>query len=338
MEKYNLGVTPWKINERDFPRKGSSTEKLKFLLRYAILAPSSHNTQPWKFLVGEDELQVFVDETRWLKVADPDRRDLYISVGCALENLLIAAEHFGYSHQIEYFPEGEDSLVAMVKLTPKEKREKPHDHTLFKAIPRRHTNRTLYEDRPIPESDMVLLHACCEEEGFWFFPTSEAPNEAELKRRIDELITRADVIQLTDREYKAELGYWIGQGVFGSSWLMAKVGQLAVSYLNISKEQTKKDSELLLSAPVLVAMGSTGDDRKSQVKIGQIFERVALTATHLGIAVHPMSQILEIPEVKDEVSKLLPMENVFPQHTFRMGYAKQEKEHTPRRPLEEVLA
>jgi nitroreductase len=208
---------------------------------------------------------------------------------------------------------------------------------LFEAIPRRHTNHKLYEDRPIPESDIALLHACCEEEGIWIFPTSEAPNEAELRRRIDELITLADAIQLTDQEYKTELGYWIGKGVFGSSLLMAKVGQLAVSYLNISKVQTKKDSELLLSAPVLVAMGSAGEDRKSQVKIGQIFERVALTAKYLGMAVQPMSQILEIPEIKDEVSKLLPMENVFPQHTFRIGYAKQEEEQTPRRPLEEVL-
>jgi hypothetical protein len=68
------------------------------------------------------------------------------------------------------------------------------------------------------------------------------------------------------------------------------------------------------------------------------------------MAIHPMSQILEvpeikaelrelleIPEVKAEVAKLSPEENVFPQQTFRLGYAEPEKEHTPRRPLEEVL-
>mgnify|MGYP000094195610 FL=1 len=57
----------------------------------------------------------------------------------------------------------------------------------------------------------------------------------------------------------------------------------------------------------------------------------------MGMAVHPMSQILEVPEIKVELSSLLPKENVFPQHTFRLGYAEPEKEHTPRRPLDEVL-
>ena len=94
---------------------------------------------------------------------------------------------------------------------------------------------------------------------------------------------------------------------------------------------------MLLSAPALVSLASAADDRKSQVMAGQIFERIALTATSLGMAIHPMSQILEVPEIKAEVAKLSPEENVFPQQTFRLGYAEPEKEHTPRRSLEEVL-
>lgn len=355
MEKYDLKVTPWQVSERDFPREGSSTGKLKFLLRYAILAPSSHNSQPWKFHLRDSVIGIFTDKDRWLKVADADQRELYISVGCALENLLIAAEHFGYAHQEEYFPEGEDSLVAAVKLTPQGKIGKPRDPVLFEQIPKRYTNHNLYETRKIPKAEMAQLHACIYEEGFWIFSTNEGPyilyTEEELRRRIDELITRADAIQLTDRAYTKELGFWFGQGAFGTPWLMTKIGQLALTYLNISKGQTKKDSEMLLSAPALVALASAVDDRKSQVLAGQIFDRIALTATSLGMAIHPMSQILEVPEIKDElrellevpevkaeVAKLSPEENVFPQQTFRLGYAEPEKEHTPRRPLEEVLA
>jgi len=354
MEKYDSRVTPWQINEQDFPREGSATDKLKFLLRYAILAPSSHNSQPWKFHIRGSEIDVFADKDRWLKVADADQRELYVSVGCALENLLIAAEHFEYAHQEEYFLEGEDSLAAVVKLTPQGKIEKPRDPVLFEQIPKRLTNHNIYETRKIPQAEMAQLHACIYEEGFWIFSTNEGPyilfTEEELRRRIDELITRADAIQLTDSAYKKELASWIGQGAFGTPWLMAKIGQLAVTYLSISKGQTKKDSEMLLSAPALVALASAVDDRKSQVMAGQIFERIALTATSLGIAIHPMSQILEvpeikaelrelleIPEVKAEVGKLSPEEDVFPQQTFRLGYAEPEKEHTPRRPLEEVL-
>ncbi len=354
MDKYDPTVTPWQINERGFPHEGSSTEKLKFLLRYAILAPSSHNTQPWKFHIRDSEIEIFVDKGRWLKVADADQRELYISVGCALENLLIAAEHFGYAHHEEYFPEDEDSLVAVVKLTPHGKIDKPRNPLLFEQIPKRYTNHNRYETRKIPKTEMAQLHACIYEADFWLFATNEGPyiffTEEELRRRIDELITRADAIQLTDHAYTKELGFWIGQGAFGTPWLMAKVSQLAVTYLNLSKGQTKKDSEMLLSAPALVALASGANDRKSHVMAGQIFERIALTATTLGMAVHPMSQILEVPEIKAElrellevpdvkaaVAKLSPEEHVFPQQTFRLGYAEPEREHTPRRPLEDVL-
>jgi nitroreductase len=77
-------------------------ERLLRLVEYAILAPSSHNSQPWTFAVSEDEIRIFVDRDRWLPMADPDQRELYVSIGCALENLLIAAERFGRTTRVWY--------------------------------------------------------------------------------------------------------------------------------------------------------------------------------------------------------------------------------------------
>ena len=79
MNRYDFAVNPWQVVEHNFPEKRDETEKLKFLLRYAILAPSSHNTQPWAFTVGQDEIRVRLNLDRWLRAADPDRRDLHIS-------------------------------------------------------------------------------------------------------------------------------------------------------------------------------------------------------------------------------------------------------------------
>lgn len=334
MKKYDPMVTPWQIKEHDFPREGAPTEKLQFLLRYAILAPSSHNTQPWKFSVGEDEIQVFVDRTRWLKVADSDQRELYISVGCALENLLIATEHFGYGHQVAYLPEpANEELAATVKFMPHGEPSPFRAPALFEAISSRHTNRKFYEERPIPQSDLQHLQNRCVEEGIWLHMTDDIL----IKRKADELIVRGDAIQFSDFAFREELGYWVGQGLLGTPWLMSKMAQLTVTYMNMSKGQAKKDSEVLMSAPVLAALSSEVNNRESQVKVGQVFERVCLAATILGIRVHPMSQILQIPELKTEVGKLIPKSDVFPQHTFRLGYAEPEKGHTPRRQLDEVL-
>ena len=95
---------PWQVDDGQFPSDGSLTERLRFFVRYAVLAPSSHNTQPWKFRISADRLDLFMDQERWLKVADDDQRELHISIGCALENLLVIAEHFGLGHQTGYLP------------------------------------------------------------------------------------------------------------------------------------------------------------------------------------------------------------------------------------------
>ncbi len=347
-------LEPWEVNEQEFPKDGSPSEKSKFLLRYAILAPSSHNSQPWKFRITEDTIHIFADLDRWLRVADADKRELFVSIGCALENLLVAAEHFGFADQVEYLPERDENLVAVVKLTHQHGVNTKRDPSLFEQITNRHTNHSVYKDKPLSDDEMPRFHDCVFEPGFWLFSTNEGPyplySEAELRGRIDELISRADAVQLTDSAYTKELASWVGRGAFGTPWLMAKIGQLAITYLNISKGQTKKDSEMILSAPALVALCSDSDDRKGQILSGQIFERIALTAAGLGVAIHPMSQILEVPETKTELSDLLNVpaakakvtglsseDTIYPQHTFRLGYADPEPDHTPRRPLEDVL-
>ena len=140
----------WDVKESSFPVNASSEEKLTFLLNYAVLAPSSHNSQPWKFNVSGDEISVFADKTRWLKVADADQRELHISLGCALENLIIAAEHFGYNCSVSYFP-GQKDLVALVRM---QAGSTPRDSRLFYAITSRHTNRNPYQQSPISDADL----------------------------------------------------------------------------------------------------------------------------------------------------------------------------------------
>jgi nitroreductase len=331
---YDPKATPREVDEADFPQESDSIDKLTHLLRYAILAPSSHNTQPWRFAVDGDQIRVYADKSRWLKVADADQRELHVSIGCALENLLIAAEHFGYGHQVAYLPQGEeDDLVVLVTFEHDGQASSFRSAVLFDAIPERRTNHNVYDAREIPQEDLERLEACCVEEGILLHTT----NEAAIKRAVDEMIVRADAMQFADPAWREELGYWMGQGVFGTPWLMSKVAQLAVTYLNMGKGTAKKDSDLLMSAPVLAVISSSTDDRTAQVKAGQVFERVALMATALGIRVHPMSQILEIPEFKAEVAELIPAPDVVPQHTFRLGYAEREEGHTPRRPLADVL-
>ena len=109
----------WEVTEQAFPNTAPIETQLRFLLRYAILAPSTKNSQPWAFSVHGNQVYLIADLRRGQLIADPDRRELYISLGCALENLLIAAEHFGFRHGVSYFPEpGDDELVVTVLFAP----------------------------------------------------------------------------------------------------------------------------------------------------------------------------------------------------------------------------
>ena len=334
MKACDPNVTPWHLDEADFPRRGDSTERLTHLLRYAVLAPSSHNTQPWRFSVSDDKISVYADTSRWLRVADADRRELYVSVGCALENLLVAAEHFGYAHRTTYLAASEDETpAARVEFVTDGQPSMCRPAELFDAIPQRRTNHNPFDGRPIAPEDMERLEAVCVEDGARLHLT----DDVQIKRQVDRMMVEADAVQFADPAWREELGYWLGQGAFGTPWLMSKISQLAVTYLNLGKGTGKKDSELLMSAPVLGVISTVEDSHASEIKAGQVFERVALTATALGVRVHPMSQILEIEPLKADVKSLIPAPDVVPQHTFRLGYAEPEKDHTPRRPLAEVL-
>jgi nitroreductase len=342
-QPYNPKVTPWQIDERGFLHTNKSVEKMVFLTRYAILAPSCHNSQPWHFVVEPDLIRLYADKRRWLKVADADRRELYLSLGCALENLLIAAEYFGYGCQVSYFPDpNKEMLVAIIKFiserqpsVAKDLASLPasRDNCLFQAITRRCTNRKIFEPQSVPVDIQQHLHSCSLEEDIQLYLTEDLA----FKRRLNELIRQADTIQFADPAYRAELGGWIGQSVFGNSRLISKLEQWLISHYNVAQIITKRDTKLLMSSPLLGLISSTGNNRKAQVKAGQLFERLCLTATTSGLAVQPMSRVLEVPALKAELAQLLPRPELSPQHFFRLGYASSKEAHKPRRRLVEVV-
>lgn len=322
----------WNIKESDFPGNFSSEEKLAFLLNYAILAPSSHNSQPWKFNVTKDEILVFADKSRWLQVADADQRELYLSLGCALENLIVAADRFGYNCSVAYFP-GQKDVVAKVALQPSA--NPTLDHRLFSAILSRQTNRNAYEPRAIPQADLETIKRLSSDADASIFITSDSAT----KKSFLDHVVQANGIQYSDVNFKSELGHWLGQGVMGPTGIQAKMAQLAVIFLDMGPQQTEEDAMLINSTPYLVFISTANNDSISSLKAGRVLERFWLAATALGISLHPMSQALEVQQTKANLTGLLPAESgmLQVQQTFRLGYAGPTKKHSPRRPLQEVL-
>jgi nitroreductase len=328
----------WEICEQDFPGTAPIELQLRFLLRYAILAPSTRNTQPWRFAVEGNTVQLFADTERGQPVSDPDERELYISLGCTLENLLVAAEHFGFRHEVTYFPEfGNTELAASVAFAPGGTPSPARAGITLDTIKRRHNDNSVYRSVPLPEDIRRRLQACRVEPELRL----DLTDDRLFRRWVEQLTLEADHLEFADPTFREELGYWIGQGVFGMPKVLSRLGSLAVSRLDLGDPVAKQDRKIVESAALLGLVSATSDTHLAHVRTGQLFERLWLTATAMAISVHPMSQTMRHREPRAAMAELLPARGWVPQHLFRVGYSFREGEPylpTPRRPLGDVLA
>jgi hypothetical protein len=327
--------SPWEVYQDNFPADFPVQEQLKFLLQYAILAPSTKNTQPWRFSVAGNTVSLFADLSRWQTVADRERRELYISLGCALENLLVAGEQFGFRHEVSYFPQAaNEELAAIVTFLPGGTPSIYRTGIVLASITARHTQHGPYRDEPVTEEVQRRLLHCCGAPGL----RVDLTDDPDIRSRVVELNLHADEMEFADPEFRKELGYWVGQGVLGTPRPLSRVAGLLLCRLNLGRAIGKRNAALLSSAPLIGLISARTDDPTSQVGTGQALERLWLHATRIGIALQPMSQALEIPSLRAELARVIPESGWIPEQVFRIGYAMRPAEqHTPRRPLDQVL-
>ncbi|MBN2395646.1 MAG: hypothetical protein JXC36_04190, partial [Candidatus Atribacteria bacterium] len=176
--------------------------QFKEIIHYATLAPSGHNTQPWQFSVKGNSVLIYPDYSRRLPIVDPDDHALYISLGCALENLIIAANHMGYSANVECFPQNEEKDYVRVTINKENVRL---DADLFDAISIRQATRSKYDGRPIPAEDLEKLKQAGNQDKVSFILFTE-------KREIDpivEFVKEANMLQFRNKSFVNELIKWI---------------------------------------------------------------------------------------------------------------------------------
>jgi nitroreductase len=328
-----LDADPRALREEDFPRRGSRWDQLRFVLRYAILAPSNRNTQPWFFTLGRDQISIHAELSRWQPVSDPQQRELRISIGCALENLLIALQHFGFGHHVTLCPGARDaSILVQVAVLDNVESLPVRPPGLFGAIVRRRTHHGRYRARAIGASALRRLQQCNIDTDLRLLLTQSVS----IKRAAHELMLTGEALGLADAKYREELAECIGAGNFGAPWLLAVAQQFAVAHLGARLADPRGARRSLQRSPVFgLISGSTGTG-DAQIRAGQLLERLYLTATLQGLSLQPVSQLLEFDRVKAGFSRLFRAggEPIVP---FRLGYADASGHLTPRLPLEEVM-
>jgi nitroreductase len=310
-------------------------DPMERLVHFAALAPSWHNSQPWKFVLERDAIDVFADLSRWLRVADPERRELYLSLGCALESLLIAADYEGFGADARLFPvAGDDTYVCRVEIRRGGPKRGNAAADLLHAVPHRHTSHREFDHgHPVPERDLAWLRGVADGERLAFHLLGEDG----ARRALEALLARAEAKLLADPERRAELGRWIGSGALGTSWLSSKLEQLAVTRLAGARHFSQAEAARLFSAPHVALLSTRADAPADRVATGQAYLRIALMAETRGIRAQPFSAPLHLAEMRAEVARLYGIGERRPQHLFRLGYAEPEAARTRRRALSEIL-
>ncbi|HOK78178.1 MAG TPA: nitroreductase [Verrucomicrobiota bacterium] len=339
----NEHIAPWYIDAADFPAEGFASDQLEFLIGYAILAPSNHNTQPWLFRINAMDLELFADRRRALRVVDPEDRELTISCGAALYNARVATEYFSHVYEVEPFPDPTDSnLVARLRigLTGETSSE---DVLLFHAITKRWTNRNPFRPDPVLTPILEALKAGAEKEGAWFVAVT-----TDFERiAVAEMVAEADRIQWSDKLFRQELARWIRTHPESSrdgipardagvkDWL-SFAGPAIVRTFDRGGGVAARDREIAEHSPVLAVLGTTEDDPHAWLNAGQALENVLLRARTEDVWASFLNQAIEVPETRTRLTEMLQLPG-YPQVLLRLGYGPEPALPTPRRNPRDML-
>jgi hypothetical protein len=333
--------TPWTVDPACYPRHARGAEQLHFLLRFALLAPSTHNSQPWRFrIVDDDTVEVWTDPTRWLRRIDAAGRQLAMSCGAALFHLRLAMRRYGHVDDVEYLPDrARPDLVARVH---RGRRIDPsmRDLELFAAILRRRTYRGPFLVRPVGAALSEALVRESAREGAWLVRLH--PHD---KLDVARVIASADRRQLADPVFRSELGQWLRpRGSRRRDGIpMARkdvptalpiVGPALLRAFDLGDGVAARERALATQSPVLAVLGTELDELRDWVTAGEAMEAVLLRATQLGLAASFLNQAIEERDLRRPIGAAARSWGV-PQLILRFGWGA-EVAATPRRDVEEV--
>lgn len=334
---------PWQVREADFPEPATPRAVWTFLLNYAVLAPSIHNTQPWRFRLVGDQLELHADVQRAVPVADPQRRELVMSCGAALFNLRIALRHFRYTPTVTVLPDPtQPGLLARVALGSRAAGPPIPDDRVFKAITRRHTHRGEFSPQTVFAASVEAMREAVEAEGAWWFHV----NTSEQVSAIAGLAAEADLLLMGNPDYRRELADWlrpnlgaardgIPGGALGLGNIGAAVAPVLIRLSDVGKHWSQRDAQLIRSAPVLAVIGTVGDTIVDWLVAGQAMQAALLQGRVHGLSAAYHNQPIELPPFRQRLAQILHRPGL-PQLLLRFGHAP-EGRATPRRPVREVF-
>lgn len=339
--------TPMKTRSAPLPASTRSLDDaLRHLVGRARLAPSGHNTQPWRFRIVGRALELHADTSRSLPLSDPQGRERTIACGAALLHVRLAAAELGRVAVVELLPDrGDPGLLARVLLAD-ERRATPDELRLAEAMAQRHTHRGVFPPWPVEEELLCeLVHAASVERAWLHVSSGD-------RAGIAALVAEADRRQGADPALRRERAAWLrsnhsrrtdgvpmrafdaGPG-FGLGDLASWLGPLWERAFDRGKGRAAADARAVREAPALVVLGTDRDDPRAWLAAGQALGRVLLTACARGVCGSFLNAPIQVPRLREQLTRSLGRQG-FPQVMLRLGYGRTPAV-APRRSLEDLL-
>jgi hypothetical protein len=327
------------------PPTGPLTESAAIrreLVRCATLAPSSHNTQCWRYRVEAQAITVLPDLSRRCPAVDPDDHHLHVSLGCAAENLAQAALAHGLKAEAEAHTDSAPPQGIRMHLAPTRARASP----LFLAIPERQCTRGAFDGKPLSNTELALLERAGSGEGVQVLLfTARHTMETILAH-----VVEGNSTQMRDPAFIAELKHWIrfgedeavrtGDGLFSATsgnpavprWLGSPLFGM---FFRETTENDRYAAQVRSSAGIAVFV-SEADDPRHWIEAGRCYERFALQATALGVRNAMLNQPVEVAATRPRFASALGIAQGRPDLVVRFGRG-QPMPRSLRRPVAAVL-
>ena len=292
----------------------------------ATLAPSVHNTQPWRLQLTERQLSLYADRSRQLNVLDPSGRQLIISGGCALMNARVSLARDGVAVAIDRLPDpARPDLLAV--LTPSEEPldAEPDLAALDSVVELRQTNRRRFAEGDVPTAVLADLYTAATAEG----SSLHVVRDPQRRLAVAMLSQRADDIENLNPAYRAELRAWTSNNPARRDG----VPHLAVPHVDGSSQDdipmrdfdTHGDGGLPAAThsstdQCLVLICTTTDSPTDWLRAGEALERVLLEITRHGFTASPLTQVTEVPSARTQLRQDLDLLS-YPHVLLRIGRA-----------------
>ncbi|GAA0535771.1 hypothetical protein GCM10011581_24720 [Saccharopolyspora subtropica] len=323
---------------RTFPAAlGLDPDEVEQGVRLAGMAPSLHNSQPWRFRVLPHAIEVHADPDRRLPAADPEDRELRLACGAALFNLRLALEHAGVRPVVTLLPHLAGPTTLAEVRSGGRANPRPEMTLLYEAIPRRHTHRDPFRATPVSAEVRHLLANAAREEKSWLHVVQPGG-----RGTLEGLVHRANRAQQASARFRAELAAWTGrpddttEGVPVSRAGPKPEPQDQWVHRDFTGGHASRSAEVEFEAtPLLVVLCSPRSSREADLQAGQALQRLWLTATTRGLVASVLSQVVEVPETRDELRRLLGGD-LAPQALLRIGHGAPTVP-TPRREAADTL-